>query len=325
MNNEKFTIYIVAVQMHTAQFMMKQIIDIGKDLFVCELILLEDLSNATKIKKNTAILISSPFIKRHVEKFISIDTKLIVVRRNLNYTMLRPLFSLPKGTDILVVNDIWENTIETTKLLRETGIELNFIPYVPGESVQSQVNIAVTPNEERFVPEQIEKVINIGDRILDLSIYYELIQFYQLEEVYYNLITNRYMKSILKLAKELDHEVSEIVKMNHQDQQLSKEESKQIEKAKMHLEKYGMLYDGILILNEYLEGKKQGKSFGRNSLRKTLQKKGYDFSEQQLRTRISLLGKYGLLIIRSGRLGTTISPLGENFLEKLTRKRKIKN
>ncbi|MFT9486986.1 MAG: hypothetical protein ACH0QD_06415 [Tepidibacillus sp.] len=51
MNNEKFTIYIVAVQMHTAQFMMKQIIDIGKDLFVCELILLEDLSNATKIKK----------------------------------------------------------------------------------------------------------------------------------------------------------------------------------------------------------------------------------------------------------------------------------
>ncbi|MFT9486987.1 MAG: winged-helix domain-containing protein [Tepidibacillus sp.] len=225
----------------------------------------------------------------------------------------------------MVVNDIWENTIETTKLLRETGIELNFIPYVPGESVQSQVNIAVTPNEERFVPEQIEKVINIGDRILDLSIYYELIQFYQLEEVYYNLITNRYMKSILKLAKELDHEVSEIVKMNHQDQQLSKVESKQIEKAKMHLEKYGMLYDGILILNEYLEGKKQGKSFGRNSLRKTLQKKGYDFSEQQLRTRISLLGKYGLLIIRSGRLGTTISPLGENFLEKLTRKRKIKN
>lgn len=87
------------------------------------------------------------------------------------------------------------------------------------------------------------------------------------------------------------------------------------------IEEHGFLEESLAVLEVFEQGKKQCESFGRTVVRKRLQDKGIDLSEQQLRLRLEVLNGLELLNVRQGRSGTTISRKGELFLEKL----RIKN
>ncbi|AIF45563.1 sigma 54-interacting transcriptional regulator [Virgibacillus sp. SK37] len=93
---------------------------------------------------------------------------------------------------------------------------------------------------------------------------------------------------------------------------------KDIDKNKMiisKIEEHGFLGESIEILKAFYEGKKEYVSFGRYALKKHLEKKGHNLSEQQLRARLEVLQNLGLTIVRQGRAGTTISRSGEEFIE----------
>lgn len=90
------------------------------------------------------------------------------------------------------------------------------------------------------------------------------------------------------------------------------------------LEKRGFLNESIEILKAFQEGRNNYHSFGRKALKQYLEGKDLDFSEQQLRIRLEELRKLGLIIVRQGRAGSTISQRGEEFLEsyiKMNKKR----
>jgi len=67
-------------------------------------------------------------------------------------------------------------------------------------------------------------------------------------------------------------------------------------------------------LKTYLQGKNQNIAYGRTVLQRLLVDRDIHLSAQQLRLRLEKLNKIGLLIIRPGRGGTTISEHGEQFL-----------
>lgn len=83
----------------------------------------------------------------------------------------------------------------------------------------------------------------------------------------------------------------------------------------MKIEEHGFLEDSIEVLKVYENGKRERTSYGRLSLKKLLEKKGIFLTEQQLRMRMEVLQELGLLIIRQGRAGSTISRYGEEFLQ----------
>lgn len=85
------------------------------------------------------------------------------------------------------------------------------------------------------------------------------------------------------------------------------------------LEKRGFLNESIEILKVFREGKSHFHSFGRKKLKQYLKEKGLDLSEQQLRIRLEELRKLGLIIVRQGRTGSTLSQRGEEFLESYLR------
>jgi sigma-54 dependent transcriptional regulator, acetoin dehydrogenase operon transcriptional activator AcoR len=88
------------------------------------------------------------------------------------------------------------------------------------------------------------------------------------------------------------------------------------------LEKRGFLNESIEILKVFREEKIHFHSFGRKRLKKYLEEKGLELSEQQLRIRLEELRKLGLIIVRQGRTGSTISQRGEEFLESYLRMHK---
>lgn len=81
------------------------------------------------------------------------------------------------------------------------------------------------------------------------------------------------------------------------------------------IEKHGFLTESLKILELYRQGKLINTAYGRNSMQILLQQKGIKLTIQQLRLRLETLNENGLLIVRPGRGGTTISEQGEKFLQ----------
>lgn len=80
------------------------------------------------------------------------------------------------------------------------------------------------------------------------------------------------------------------------------------------IETHGFLDESTEILQIFADGKKERMSYGRVTVKKLLEEKGISLTEQQLRMRLEVLQQLGLLIVRQGRAGSTISREGEKFL-----------
>jgi DNA-binding NtrC family response regulator len=83
------------------------------------------------------------------------------------------------------------------------------------------------------------------------------------------------------------------------------------------IESTGFLDEARTILEIYFKGKRHNQSFGRAVMCEKLSEQGINLSIQQLRLRQQRLSGMGLLHVRLGRAGTTISPKGERLLDYL--------
>lgn len=103
-------------------------------------------------------------LKKHINNFY----KIVLMNRSISRKYLPAILDIPKDTDVLVVNDSYESTIETTYTFYELGIShVNFIPYdeaLRQTDAYSHIQAAVTPDEINLVPPHIGTIINIGYR-----------------------------------------------------------------------------------------------------------------------------------------------------------------
>ncbi|MEW4414602.1 sigma 54-interacting transcriptional regulator [Clostridium sp. AN503] len=78
---------------------------------------------------------------------------------------IRRLQEIPKGTKVLFVNMTETMAREAVTQLEQLGVtHLKFLLYAPGVELTERTEIAVTPDEERYVPQGIDQVVNIGQR-----------------------------------------------------------------------------------------------------------------------------------------------------------------
>lgn len=78
---------------------------------------------------------------------------------------IRRLQEIPKGTKVLFVNMTETMAREAVTQLEQLGVtHLRFLLYAPGVELTERTEIAVTPDEERYVPQGIDQVVNIGQR-----------------------------------------------------------------------------------------------------------------------------------------------------------------
>lgn len=103
-------------------------------------------------------------LKKHIVDF----DKVVAMTRGINKKYINELRKIPSNTDILVVNDSYESTIQTINTFYELGISnINFIPYeknLDKNNYYNDIKICLTPGEIDLVPKFIGKVINIGYR-----------------------------------------------------------------------------------------------------------------------------------------------------------------
>lgn len=119
-----------------------------------------------------------------ISDYVLDKSKIIVIERSINHSQVYRLFSIPKDTEVLVVNDNEETTNQTIEMLNNIGINhLKFIPYIhnlnssglfDSDLKYNEISVAVTPGEANLVPSCIENTIDLGFRYIDIMIFYEL-------------------------------------------------------------------------------------------------------------------------------------------------------
>lgn len=154
------------------------------------------------------ILAASTALFDEVKRKAPLNAKIIVVIRNINTLELHKVFEIEAGSTALVVSNFLHAARETVALLHELGLNhIKYIPYSPGceidGSVISSANLAITAAASHFVPPGINRIVDLGLKIIDISTVLEIIIHLGLPLERINLFTLRYMKEFITLNREI--------------------------------------------------------------------------------------------------------------------------
>lgn len=100
-----------------------------------------------------------------VGRHVPMECQTMAVEVSFRWAELRKLKEIPEGSKVLFVNMTQTMAREAIAQLNQFGINhIQLIPFYPGAVLEEDIHIAVTPDEMRYVPDSIEKKINLGQR-----------------------------------------------------------------------------------------------------------------------------------------------------------------
>ena len=136
--------------------------------------------------------------------------QVIIANRSLNLNNIDQLFLIPKGSRVLVVNDLIENAHEVINLLNEIGLDhLNYSAYSPGEPFEAGFQYAVTPGEVSLIPKSIANIVDLGSRNIDITTIIEILGRLNLLDEKAHFISAKYIETIVRLNKHLHDSINE--------------------------------------------------------------------------------------------------------------------
>ena len=122
------------------------------------------------------------FLPNHIDDF----SKVIVITRSIQKKYLKPLANIPKGSNVLLVNDSRESTLQTIYMIYELGIgHLNLIPYDPASAASGMydnIHIAILAHHAAdLIPSHIKEIYSIHNREVSFETFQKLIALLDLE------------------------------------------------------------------------------------------------------------------------------------------------
>ncbi len=162
-----------------------------------------DITDSSQLLAYQCILFSSAKVQSEFPVAIPDTVSQIVCTRTFNHAFLDQIIRIPPGEKVYVVNDFLDSTLSTIRQFEEFGIsQYQFIP-CSSETQETDLTIryAITVGEPSLVPGHIRNVINIGNRIIDISTINELCVLFRLPARLGNQITRNYISHILKVVK----------------------------------------------------------------------------------------------------------------------------
>jgi len=125
--------------------------------------------NITHPIEADAYVISIYQIYLNVRQFIPANARTFIINNTITEEQYRMVAELPAGMSVLLVNYSVEMTMDTLSLFHQLGLNhLDFVPCYPGIVNVPKLEVAVTPGERKHVPAFVKRVIDIGDRVMDV-------------------------------------------------------------------------------------------------------------------------------------------------------------
>lgn len=164
---------IITFSSYAAKTYYNQLSELFGEKIILEQFSFED-NNIGKICADL-VVVASNTIYYAVKKHIPENSEVVVINVTLAKRALEKLRQISQGTKALLVNISMEMAIETISLIYSLGINhLELVPYYPGIKDIPHSKYAITPGEIRYVPEGVENIINVGNRLLDTNTVIEI-------------------------------------------------------------------------------------------------------------------------------------------------------
>ena len=145
---------------------------------------LSDL-NPDDVLQADAFLVLDEGILQDVTTHVIDFSRIIKINRSPAQEALHQLSEIPPGTNVLVVNDTYESSLDTTYSFYDVGIShINMIPYdcsLEHTGIYDTIDTAVTPAEPHLVPAHIRNVIDIGYRKVSFDTMFKLMKMLDLD------------------------------------------------------------------------------------------------------------------------------------------------
>lgn len=165
--NMKKNISVVVLDFKAGEFYVKEINELFGEYVEITLYSVSDGSAMRTLPKADLFVISTDAYgsAEEVARHVPIDSLTMAIEVSYRWSTLQKLSMIPKGTRALFVNLTDTMAREAIAQLQQLGINhIRFIPFYPGDILEESVDMAVTPEEERYVPKSVKKVLNIGHR-----------------------------------------------------------------------------------------------------------------------------------------------------------------
>lgn len=163
----KKKVIIACTRRFVSEYIKKQLEDmLGEYAKVSMLLVNQDIS--ARISCDLVVAITEEMAKR-VAPMLMENTEIIVLHLTIQRNMYAHLKEIGCQRKAIVVNNTQELALETVALLYTLDVKnIELFPYFPGCTEDyTDISLAITPNEFSYIPEYIERTINIGERCLD--------------------------------------------------------------------------------------------------------------------------------------------------------------
>lgn len=145
------------------------------------------------------------------------SNQIIVAKRNLNFTKLGEINSLPRGKPVLVINYSQPPTLETIYSLKELGLDhLRYVPYWKDSKIDAEsFDTALSPGMIDLCPENVNNKIDIGMRNISFSTYIQILLHLEMDVEYIDAFTQNYTKLHIENYKHLNSELEQVKTLKH--------------------------------------------------------------------------------------------------------------
>ncbi len=198
------SIVLIAGSTNTKNHLYSQLIE-----FIPEYISIKSYASEENIPDEiTADLIiysSENLVNELKERGINLNCNdYIISERSINFDYIELVANIPPKTEVLLVNDEKETAQSSIDDLMELGLNhIKYYPYYPGIERYKKLKIAITPGESDKVPDCVEKVIDLGPRIMDINTLYNIMDKLNFDNKDTRFFTKRYMQKIINVSKNI--------------------------------------------------------------------------------------------------------------------------
>lgn len=143
---------------------------------------------------------------RAMETFpLTLDSSILQLPcdRVFNHMFLDKIIQIPPHERVYLVNDDRYSALAIISQLEECGVtQYDFVPFYPGcKDTESDIQFAITAGEPQLVPSRIPNVLDIGNRIIDISTILQLCEYFNIPLQTVNRVSRNYVNQILHTVK----------------------------------------------------------------------------------------------------------------------------
>lgn len=201
-------IAIVSVQKSHGDFLKNDLEKYFKNYAKISSYTVDDIDLIDKLEEK-CIIITTFDIFQKVRNKVNKDSEIIMSKLTIRKENVNKISQIPKNSKVLVININYRLCMEVISLLFACGYkDYEFIPYYDIlEECNPDIEIAITPNELDIIPKGIKKIVNIGERVCNVSFILEIAHILKLN----NFTNDAYINKLLHNIEAADFSIETLL------------------------------------------------------------------------------------------------------------------